>query len=162
MMTLYRAIAYQLQPLDTYEDEVQPECCVFFEAHTPETAPITLVRMLALAWGCTPADVGFYNLHSEHELLRDGAEEAPGEASLWVSGNYHGPLFHRTERTLMFVRPITLARLIDARSQTMQFRTVQRLAAQAWELQLEQARRKRDSLFGSVVRALGGPPQAGA
>lgn len=130
-MTLFRAIAYRLQRADTPADQVQPDVCVFFEADNADAAPAALLRLLALAWGCQPPDVEFYNLHSEHELLGPGGLGSPemGDAALLVTGWYHGPLFARADRTLMLVRPLTLQRLQRARGLALPWRVHQRAAA---------------------------------
>ena len=161
-MHLYRATAYQIQPLDTPERDMQPEACVFFEARSPECAPATLLRLLSLAWGCTPADVEFYNLMSEDEVLAEGAEEAPGDASLWLSGWYNGPLYRRADQALMFVRPTTARRLHNAQAATIPFRTLQRLAAEKHEERLRAQERQRTGILGGLTRMLSGaqPPAA--
>lgn len=161
-MTLYRAIAYQLQPLDTPPAAVQPETCVFFESHSAETAPATLLRLLALAWGCTAPEVDFYNLHSEAELLRDGADEAPGEAALWLSGNYHGPLFHNPQRTLAVVRPTTLARLHSAWQATAPLRALQHQAAEAADQAMQAQQRTRNLFMADLAQQLRSEIRAGA
>lgn len=153
-MHLFRAIAFQLQSLDTRQVDVQPECCVFFEAHEPEAAPAVLLRLLALAWGCTAPEVDFYNLHSEAEMLRDGRDEAPGDAALWLSGNFNGPLFHRVDRTLMLVRPTTLARLLRARQDAMPLQALQRKAAQVADMYQQADQRKRQGFLDIVAGAL--------
>lgn len=159
-MHLHRAIAYQLQPLHTPPADVQPECCVFFESATLEAAPALLLRLLALAWGCTPADVEFYNLHTAPELLRDGAAEAPGDAALWLSGNYHGPLFHTPERTLLLVRPNTLARLMRAWQHTLPLREAQLRASALADAQIQAQQRFRAAFMADVSRGL--TPTTGA
>lgn len=153
-MTLYRAIAYQLQPLDTPFADVQPEVCVFFESHSTDTAASKLLRLLALAWGCTAPEVDFYNLHSEHELLRDGSDEAPGEAALWLSGAYNGPLFHNVARTLMLVRPHTLVRLLQAHQATLPLRELQRQAAAVADAAFQARQRQRNLFMADVAQSL--------
>lgn len=163
-MTLYRAIAYQLQPLDTPYADLQPECCVFFEAHTSEAAPALLLRLLALAWGCTPAEVEFYNLHSERELLQAGRDDdgLAGDAALWISGNYHGPTFHRTDRTLLLVRPSTLERLLQAHQETLPLRALQRRAVVAAALAKQEQQRQSNWFKADLAQQLRGAPRAGA
>lgn len=159
-MHLYRAFAYQLQPLETYHADVQPEVMVFFEAHTPEAAAATLARLLALAWGCTPAEVEHYNLCSEGELRDHSA--APGDAALWETGHHHGPLFHRADRTLLFVRPGTLTRLLQARQATLPLRALQQRAVLAAQQAERERALLRDSFKASLMRTLRGePPRAG-
>ncbi len=161
-MQLYRAIAYQIQSLDTPERDVQPEACVFWEAESADSARVILLRMLSLAWGCTPADVEFYNMMSEEEILAEGADEAPGDASLWLSGWYNGPLFRRIDQALLFVRPTTARRLHDAQAATIPFRTLQRLAAEQHEERLRAQERQRTGFLGGLARMLSGaqPPAA--
>ena len=153
-MTLYRAFAYQLQALDTPAHRDQPEVMVFFEAASAETAPAVLLRLLALAWGCTPADVEFYNLFDEHELHRRDGDSAPGDAALWVSGMYHGPLFHRIDRTLMFVRPRTLQRLLLAAQATLPLREQQRVAAAAADKAMQVQQRQRAGFMADLSQQL--------
>lgn len=157
-MHLYRAFAYQIQPLETYHADVQPEVMVFFESHTPDAAPATLARLLALAWGCTPADVEHYNLHSEGEL-RDHSD-APGDAALWETGYSHGPLFHRADRTLMFVRPSTLTRLLQARQATLPLRALQQRALLATQQAERERERQRIGFASGLSRALRGEQRA--
>lgn len=159
---LYRAFAYQLQPLETFHPDLQPEVMVFFEAHSPESAPATLLRLLAITWGCTPAQVEFYNLFSEHELLERDADTVPGDAALWVTGQYHGPLFQRMDRTLMLVRPSTLVRLLQARQATLPLRTLQRAAAQAADARKQIEQRQRQGFMADLSQMLRSQPRAGA
>lgn len=143
-MQLFRAIAYRLQRANTPAAEQQPELTVFFEAPDLHAAGHLLPNLLALAWGCRPADVEYYNLETEAQLLRDGGlsvgglagtEPAPpsagqlGDWALLVTGWYHGPLFCRADRTLMLVRPLTLARLHQARRYAVPWHANQRAAA---------------------------------
>lgn len=143
-MKLFRAIAYRLQRANTPPAEQQPEVTVFFEADTQHAANHLLPNLLALAWGCRPADVEFYNLQGEAELLRDGGLSVGGlvgvdpaaatahqlgDWALLVTGWYHGPLFCRADRTLMLVRPLTLARLHQARRYAVPWHANQRAAA---------------------------------
>lgn len=125
-MILYRAFAYRIENLETLGAHLQPEVLVFFEAHTPEAAAATLLRLCALAWGCTPADVEFRNLADEHELRAEYGAIAPGDAALWVTGEAGGPLFQALDRTLMFTRPLTLTRLLQARQATLPLRALRR------------------------------------
>ncbi len=161
-MTLFRAFAYQLQRLNTRPADEQPEVMVFFEAPSAEAAPAVLLRLLALAWGCTPADVEFYNLFDEHELrLRDG-DDVPGDAALWCSGMYHGPLFHRLDRTLLLVRPRTLERLLLARQATLPLRDQQREAAAAADQALQAQQRQRSLRMADLAQELRREHCAGA
>ena len=149
-MQLFRAIAYRLQRANMPLAEQQPEVTVFFEATDQHAANHQLPNLLALAWGCRPADVEFYNLQDEAQLLRDGGlsvgglvgADAPpanpgpsghpgrlGDWALLVTGWYHGPLFCRADRTLMLVRPLTLARLQQARRYAVPWHANQRAAA---------------------------------
>jgi len=145
-MTLYRAFAYQTALLDTPADQLQPEVMVFFEAPTPEASGATLLRLLGMAWGCSPADVDFYNLQSEQELCRTYGDDAPGDAALWVSGSYHGPMFQDAERVLMMVRPLTLRRLLAARRAAAPLAERQAAAAREAD-RANQARQRERSLF---------------
>lgn len=117
-MWLYRAVAYRMVGLrSTVGESLWPEVTVFVEAHQPDTATVSahLLRTLAAAWGCGPAEIDFYNLWSEGELLR--ASHMPptaGDARLLENGWSHGPLFCDVERTVMLVRPETLRRLVRA------------------------------------------------
>jgi hypothetical protein len=158
---LYRAFAYQLQPLETFSPDVQPEVMVFFESHTPEAASATLLRTLALAWGCTPADVDFYNLVDEQELRRDWGSVAPGDAALWVTGHCHGPLFQPVDRTLMFVRPLTLRRLLLARQATAPLRRLQVAAAREADQRKQREQRQRHGFMAEMSRMLSCQPRAG-
>lgn len=117
MLTLHRAVAYQLQTMSTPRADRQPEVTVFFEAEGDSAAVAArLIRLLALTWGCEPADVEFYNCWTEAELLAQSTcPDNAGDARLLENGHYHGPLFCRRLHTLMLVRPITLARLQHAR-----------------------------------------------
>lgn len=117
MLTLHRAVAYQLQTRATPEADRQPEVTVFFEASGDSAAvSARLIRLLALTWGCEPADVEFYNCWTEAELLANSTCPASaGDARLLENGHYHGPLFCRRLNTLMLVRPLTLSRLQHAR-----------------------------------------------
>ena len=131
-MLLYRAIAYRLEHANVPPELRQPEVTVFFEAPGPDAAPARLLRLLALAWGCEPAELEFYNCYDEADL-RASVELGPdaGDVALIVNGWYHGPLFCRADRTLHFVRPLTLERLAHARRQALPFHTRQRAAANA-------------------------------
>ena len=83
-MHLFRAHAYQVQQLETvHREPQQPEVMVFFEAHRPEAASATLLRLLALAWGCTPADIEFRDLVDEQDPADYArvAERAPLEGA---------------------------------------------------------------------------------
>lgn len=151
---LYRAFAYQIQPLHTRLEDMQPEVLVFFEARDAEVAPATLLRLCALAWGCTTADVDYYNLIDERALLAERAEEAPGDAALWSTGWYCGPTFHRSDRTLMFVRPNTATRLLQARQATLPLRALQRAAAKAEHERLAEEQRQRMGFMGGLQRML--------
>lgn len=117
MLTLHRAVAYQLQTRSTPEADRQPEVTVFFEADGDSAAVAAkLIRLLALTWGCEPAEVEFYNCWSEAELLANSTcQPSAGDARLLEKGNAYGPLFCRRLNTLMLVRPLTLMRLQKAR-----------------------------------------------
>lgn len=154
MTTLFRAFAYQIQPLETYAADVQPEVMVFFEAPDADQAPATLLRLCALAWGCSATDVDYYNLYSEDELMAERGEEVPGDAALWTNGWHHGPTFQAADRTLMFVRPLTATRLLQARAATQPLRRLQRLASQEANEREAQRRRERRGFFSGVVSAL--------
>lgn len=161
-MILYRANAYRIEQLETFSAAAQPEVLVFFEAHTPEAASATLLRLLALAWGCTPADVEFYNLADEHDLRAEHAAQAPGDAALWVtgawaSGDRHGPLFQAMDRTLMFVRPLTLTRLLQARQATQPLRALRRAAereATARQQREQREHRQRQGFMAGLAAML--------
>ncbi len=153
-MHLYRAFAYRIERLETFHADVQPEVMVFFEAHAAAAAGPTLRRLLALAWGCIPADVEFYNLHDEHDLLAEHADEAPGDAALWVTGFDCGPLFQPADRTLMFVRPRTLRRLLQARSATLPLRALRRAAERDAERAAQERRRREQRQREGFVRGL--------
>ncbi len=144
MPQLFRAVAYRLQRANTPSAEQQPDVTVFVEADTRHAAEHLLPNLLSLAWGCRPADVEFYNLQDEAQLLRDGglsvggldgAAPPPatagqlGDWALLVTGWYHGPLFCRADRTQMLVRPLTLARLHQARRYAVPWHANQRAAA---------------------------------
>lgn len=159
-MHLYRAFAYQIQALETFSAAAQPEVMVFFEAHTPEAAAATLLRVLALSWGCSPADVEFYNLTDEHELRRDWSADAPGDAALWVTGCAHGPLFQPADRTLMFVRPLTLTRLLQARQATLPLRALQRAAERAADERRRSDQRLRQGFMAELGQMLRGQQPA--
>lgn len=136
MTVLHRAIAYRLERTHTPDDQHQPEVTVFFEAPTV-TAASSLLRLLALTWGCQPPDVEFYNLETEYDLIqgvyapsaKNGAANEMGDAALLVTGWYQGPLFCRADRTLMLVRPLTLKRLLRARVLAVSLHATQRAAA---------------------------------
>lgn len=116
--TLYRAVAYRLQRANTAPGDRWPDMAVFFEAASLDDAASRLPALLALAWDCRPADVEFYNLASEAELVAGGSFgdfKDMGDAALLCNGWSHGPLFCRADRTLMLVSPPTLARLQLAR-----------------------------------------------
>lgn len=114
--TLFRATAYRLERYDTPADQQQPEVTVYLEAEHATAASVKLLRALALLWGCETPDIEFYNLMSEADLFGAGGAGTPemGDAALLCNGWYHGPLFVRPDRTLMLVRPRTLARLHQA------------------------------------------------
>lgn len=160
-MTLYRAFAYQSQLLDTPAAELQPEVMVFFEAATAEASGATLLRLLGLAWGCTPADVDFYNLESEHELRRMYGDDAPGDAALWVSGSHHGPLFQDLDRVLVLVRPLTLRRLLAARQAAVPLAERQRAAARAADCANQARQRQRGAFMADLAQMLHHQPRAG-
>ncbi len=163
-MYLFRAFAYQLQPLETFHPDLQPEVMVLFEAHAPAAvaAGATLQRELALAWCCHPNDVEYYNLCSADELRRDYGDEAPGDAALWVTGHDHGPLFQPLDRTLLFVRPLTLRRLLQARQATLPLRALQRAAARQAAADDSRRRRTRHYVMADIAQALRNQPRAGA
>lgn len=107
-LQLYRAIVASR----SFDDEL----VVFFEA--PRDARHEhLQRLLHLAWQVSAEDLAIYNLNSAHELQNEWAFGLPetGDMRLFESGccgdvvHYHDPL-----RTLMFVSPPTLKRLVAA------------------------------------------------
>lgn len=153
-MYLFRAFAYQLQSLETFDARVQPEVMVFFEVHHPLAAIATLQRVLALSWGCRPADIEFHGLTDAAELLQQHAEVAPGDAALWVTGNHHGPTFQATDRTLMFVRPSTLRRLAMARQATAPLRALQRAAAHEAGVREQRQQRQRNDFLVDLMASL--------
>lgn len=153
-MTLYRAFGFKIEPLDTPPEQTQPEVMVFFESATAEGSSATLLRLLALAWGCSASDVDFYNLESEHDLRRCHGDYAPGDAALWVSGSHHGPLFQRVDRTLMLVRPLTLQRLLQARAQAEPLAQRQAAAAREADRISQQRQRERSLFMADMAQAL--------
>lgn len=128
---LFRAVAYRLQRLDTPQHLQQPEVHVFVEAADATAASALLLRGLALLWHCEPADIEFYNLTSEADLIgRDGfGPPEIGDACLLATGWFHGPLFCRPERTLALVSPRTLDRLHRARQLALPWARRQREGA---------------------------------
>lgn len=161
-MHLYRAHAYQIQALETFSPAVQPEVMVFFESHTPEASSATLLRSLALAWGCSLADIDFYGLVDEQDLASQHGPVAPGDAALWVTGQRHGPLFQPVDRTLMFVRPLTLRRLIQAHQATLPLRSLQRAAARDADQRAQAQQRQRHGFMADLSQMLRSQPRAGA
>jgi hypothetical protein len=156
-LILHRAVAHRLERRDTPLAEQQPEVHVFVEATSTSTAAAVLLRGLSLAWGCDPADVEFYNLHSEQDLMGPAncSGHDLGDAALLVSGWYHGPLFIRPDRTLMLVRPRTLARLHEARALAAPLARKQRLASlSAAGLDRSEAH-MRAGLVAELVRPVG-------
>lgn len=117
-MWLYRAVAYRMVGTSNFVgDSLWPEVTVFVEAHQADTATASaqLLRALSTAWGCPTTDIDFYNLWSEGELLRNSCLPASaGDARLLQNGWSGGPLFCDMARTVMLVRPHTLARLVRA------------------------------------------------
>ena len=133
-LTLYRAVAYRLQRANTAPSDRWPDMAVFFEAASRDDANHKLPVMLALAWDCRPADVEFYNLASQDELVTGacfGDFKEMGDAALLCNGWSHGPLFCRADRTLMLVSPPMLARLQLARRLAHPFWLAQRSAESA-------------------------------
>lgn len=131
-MQIFRAVAYRLQRANTPPAEQWPDITVFFESTSMLAAKAELPALLALAWGCRPADVEFYNCTDEPDLLAGSGMPGAqlGDAALLVSGWFHGPLFCRPDRTQLFVRPFTQARLQAARMATRPWQLKQRAAAQ--------------------------------
>ena len=119
--TLHRAVAYLCHRFNTQPKLVQPEMHVFFEAAGDAPMVVAkLLRLLAQAWCCEPADIEFYNLWSERELLdKSLLDPTAGDARLLEIGHFQGPLFCRRMYTLMLVRPFTLMRLQRARQQAV-------------------------------------------
>lgn len=119
-MWLYRAVAYRLVSLrDTVGNSVWPEVTAFIEVPQPDPSKgavaAHLLQVLATVWGCSAAEVDYYNLWSEGELLRNSNLPASaGDARLLENGWYDGPLFCDMERTVMLVQPQTLRRLVRA------------------------------------------------
>jgi hypothetical protein len=131
---LFRAIAYRLQLANTPPADSWPDMTVFWEAPSRDEALSVMTSMLALAWGCRPQDIDFYNLASEPELHAGcgfGDFRDMGDAALLCNGWSHGPLFCRADRTLMLVSPPMLARLQAARRLAHPMHLQQRLQAQA-------------------------------
>ena len=159
-MHLYRAFAYRVEHLETLNP--QPEMMIFFESHTPEARSATLLRLLALSWGCSPADIEFHGLVDAHELRCNWGGEAPGDASLWVTGQHHGPVFQPIERTLMFVRPLTLRRLLLAHQATAPLRRLQVAAAREAAATQQRAQRQRHGFMADLSQMLRSQPRAGA
>lgn len=160
--TLYRAFAFRSDLLDAPASELQPEVMVFWESATRDACGSTLLRLLGLAWGCGAADVDYYNVDDEHELRRRNADDAPGDAALWVTGQFLGPLFHPAERTLMFVRPLTLERLLRASDAAAPLRTLQRAAELEAASRWRQGQRERNLFVADLSRSLRDQPRAGA
>lgn len=131
-MWLYRAVAYRMVALrETVGESVWPEATVFIESPSTDTAAVSaqLLRLLAATWGCQAAEVDFYNLWGEGELLRNShMPPTAGDARLLENGWHHGPLFCDVERTLMLVRPNTLRRLVLAQGKAMDLRMTRALA----------------------------------
>ena len=129
--TLFRATAYRLQRLDTPDHLQQPEVLVFIEASDPIAAAVRLQQVLATLWHCSAADVEFYNLASQAQLLGPGGHGTAemGDAALLVTGWFHGPLFARADRTLLLVSPLVLGRLHRARQLALPWARHQREAA---------------------------------
>jgi hypothetical protein len=118
---LYRAIASIVHsadtPIRTLLDE--PEVLVFFEAAGDATRVATLERLLSAAWGLPRERVDAYNIVGEAEQLSHWAtgDMSTGDARLFESGcGPDGITYHERDRTLMFVRPQTLRRLVLAQA----------------------------------------------
>lgn len=118
---LFRAIACITHavdtPLHTLLDE--PEVLVFFEAADAATRWPTLQRLLSDSWGVPPDRVEAYNIVSDAEQLLAWAtgDWSTGDARLFESGcGPDGVTYHERDRTLMFVRPNTLRRLVKAQA----------------------------------------------
>jgi len=157
---LYRCFAFRVQALEALNPE--PEMCVFFAAHTPEASSATLLRLLALAWGCSPADIDFHSLVDAHDLACQHGPVAPGDAALWVTGQHHGPLFQPADRTLMFVQPHTLRRLLLAHQATLPLRSAQRAAARQADQAAQAQQRQRHGFMADLSQMLRSQPRAGA
>lgn len=133
-MQLFRAIAYRLQRANTLPDAVWHDMTVFVEADCKQQANGKIQAVLAACWECRPTDVETINVASEDELIHGGSFgdfAAMGDVALLVTGWFHGPLFCRADRTLMLVRPPTLARLHAARMDARPYFMQQRGQAQA-------------------------------
>ena len=161
-VTLCRAFAFRTGLLDAPASGLQPEVMVFWECANRDRAGATLLRLLALAWGCGAADIDYYNLDDEHELRRRNGGDAPGDAALWATGQFLGPLFHPAERTLMLVRPLTLERLMKAYVAAAPLRTLQRAAEREASRRWQQEQRERHLFMVDLSRALRDQPHAGA
>lgn len=110
------------------------EAAVFFEAPCTSDAPARLQQLVALAWGCAPSAVDYYNLFSEGELRHPDLARchcyergADADTALFING--HGPegdSYTPLSRTMLMVSPRWHARLLAA-----QDLVEQRLAARA-------------------------------
>lgn len=114
--TLYRAFAYIRQ---NHEAEV----CVFFEKLAGNLTPTEdLHLMLALAWNVSEEQIESYNCSTETELLANSIGLLhDGDSRLFeINQGDRGSLIQYVQpsRTLFFVRPSTLSRLVDAQHES--------------------------------------------
>jgi hypothetical protein len=128
---LFRAIASIRHTPDTPILNLlnEPEVLVFFEAADEASRVPTLERLLSEAWGVPIDRLDAYNIVSDHEQVLAWAtgDWRTGDARLFESGcGPDGVTYHQRERTLMFVRPQTLRRLVVAQAlaDTLRFTTV--------------------------------------
>ncbi len=107
MRTLYRCIAGSL----THERET----IVFFEA-VEALAHRTAERLLSIAWDVPPSDLDVYNVFSDAELTQHArGSAASGDLRLLEIGEHEGrPLYAPPDRTLTFVTPSVLERVVAA------------------------------------------------
>lgn len=112
---LFRAIAYAIR---RYDSSIDDECVVFFEAPCMQVADTKLISLLSETWAAPKDYIEAYNVNPEHELLgtRAFGDASTGDARLFeTSWGPNGIGYVEAERTLMFVRPSTLRRLVAAR-----------------------------------------------
>ena len=109
---LFRAYAYTTSgPLD------ETEVAIFFHAPSRAAAWPTLQTLLTTAWNVNADALDAYNFFPESELLGEHAagDASTGDARLFESGaGPNGISYLDPQRTLMFVRPATLRRLLAA------------------------------------------------
>lgn len=127
---LFRAVAFRYEHAGLPLMSSWPEVHVFFEAADEQAAPAQLLRQLALAWGVDAAQVDFYNLWAEAELVGQAlCEASTGDLRLLETGFARTPLFCDPARTLFFVTPPTLARLVLAQERARTWRAWQAVRA---------------------------------